>query len=374
MRLKTLALLGLAGALASYWAAGPARFWANWIIWTLFTASLGAGALFLVAMEYLFGARWSVPLRRTAERVSGFVLPAGAAAAAALFSLPVLYPWTRPEAAHDPVLAGKAVWLNIPFFAARAAFCFGTWILFHRFFFGGSLRQDSDQDPAFTLRARRLAPVFMALFALTVTLTSFDWVSSLEPAWYSDIFGVYLFAGVFLAGLSSVAAAALRLRRAGRLPGVGFDHFYSLGALLFAFTVFWSYIAFAQYMLMWYGNLPEEILWYKLRAEGPWLPVALALALFHFAVPFLLLLPRDAKGPGPRLEAAAWAVLASHWLDLYWLIYPELGLGPLFSWPEICFFLFFVCAGLAWLERQTGIGKDMPVGDPFLEEGLAFRL
>ncbi|MEK7383369.1 MAG: quinol:cytochrome C oxidoreductase [Elusimicrobiota bacterium] len=374
MRIAALGVLGAAGVAASYFAAGPARFWVNWIIWMLFLASVGLGALFLIALEHLFIARWSVPLRRTAERVSGLVLPAGAAFVAALFCLPVLYPWTRPEVMHHPLVAGKTVWLNIPFFCVRTLICVGLWALSYRVFFGGSLSQDATKDPAMNLRARRFAPVFMALFALTVTVAAFDWISSLQPEWYSDILGVYLFAGVFLAGLAGVTAAALHLQDKGRLPGVRGDHLYNLGALMFAFTVFWSYIAFAQYMLIWYANLPEEIVWYKARVEGPWLPVILFLALIHFVVPFAALAARDSKKDPRRLMWVAWLVLFSHWVDLYWLVYPELGIGPRFSWPELSFALMFVCLGLAWMKRQFTLGEDMPVGDPFLKEGLEFRL
>ncbi|OGR46904.1 MAG: hypothetical protein A2X37_00310 [Elusimicrobia bacterium GWA2_66_18] len=366
--------MGAVGAALSYFAAGPARFWVNWIVWMLFLASVGLGALFLVGLEHLFIARWSVPLRRTAERVSGLVVPAGVAAVAALGSLRVLYPWTRPEAAAKAVLAAKSAWLNVPFFCARTLLCAGIWAFSYRFFLGGSLSQDASKDPAMNLRARRFAPVFMSLFAVTVTITAFDWISSLQPEWYSDIFGVYLFAGVFLSGLAGTAAAVLHLSGRGRLPGVRGDHLYNLGALIFAFTVFWSYIAFAQYMLIWYGNLPEEIVWYKSRVEGRWLPVILFLALLRFAVPFAALAARDAKKDGRRLLWVAWLVLFSHWLDLYWLVYPELGIGPRFSWPEFSFALMFVCAGLAWMRRQLTLGEDMPTGDPFLKEGLEFRL
>jgi hypothetical protein len=375
MRITALGILGAVGVAASYFVAGPSRFWVNWIIWMLFLASVGLGALFIVALEHLFIARWSVPLRRTAERVAGLVVPAGAASVAALGSLRVLFPWTRPEAAHNPILVAKSVWLNVPFFCARTVFCAAVWFLSYRFFLGGSIAQDTSKDPgAMNLRARRFAPVFMALFALTVTAAAFDWISSLQPEWYSDIFGVYLFAGVFLAGLAATTAATIYLCRQGRLPGVRSDHLYNLGALMFAFTVFWSYIAFSQYMLIWYGNLPDEIIWYQSRIQGHWLPVILFLAVIHFVVPFAALASRDSKKDAGRLQWVAWLILFSHFVDLYWLVYPELGIGPRFSWPELSFALMFGAAALAWMRRQFTLGADMPTADPFLKEGLEFRL
>ena len=367
------AAAGLAGVAACF-VSGRERFWANWILWFLFLLTIGLGCLFLVALEHLVAARWSVPLRRVPERLSGLVLLMAPAALLALFSLPVLYPWTAPESLKDPLIAGKAAWLNVPFFALRVVACIGGWILGYRIFVGGSLRQDREKDPRFNVRARRFAPAFMILFGITVTVVAFDWISSVEPAWYSDVLGVYLFAGTFLAGLAATTLVVLHLMARGRLPGVGPDHVYNLGGFLFAFTVFWSYIGFSQYLLMWYANMPEEVFWYKERLEGLWGPLVLALAVLHFFVPFFVLIPRDAKSEPRRLTGVATLMLAAHWLDLYWMIFPVLGKGPLFGWPELSFAVFFISAGLLWLRRDLARGADMPMGDPFLREGLEFRL
>ncbi len=296
------------------------------------------------------------------------------AAFLALLSLPVLYPWTRPEGLKDPVIAGKAVWLNVPFFAARVVACVGLWILAYRIFVSGSIRQDQEKDPRFNVRARRFAPVFMVIFGITITIVAFDWISSLEPAWYSDVFGVYIFAGTFLAGLAATTLAVNYLVARGRLPGVTPDHIYNLGGFLFAFVVFWSYIGFAQYLLMWYANLPEEVFWYKERLQGLWGPLILALAVFHFLVPFFVLIPRNAKGEPKRLFWVAVFMLLAHFLDLYWMVFPVLGKGPVFSWPELSFGVFFISTGLLWIQHAMTRGADMPVGDPFLREGLEFRL
>ena len=372
--LSLMTAVGFLGVVAACFLTRPERFWANWILWFLCVLTTGLGCLFIVALAHLVGARWSVPIRRVPERLSGLVVLAAPAALVALFALPVLYPWARPEAALNPVIAGKAPWLNVPFFAVRTAVCFALWVISYRIFMGGSVKQDKTRDPAFSVRARRFAPVFMAIFALTITLVSFDWISSLEPEWYSDIFGVYLFAGTFLAGLAATSLGILYLMDRGRLPGVRPDHLYNLSGFLFAFTVFWSYIGFAQYMLMWYGNMPEEILWYKQRIEGPWLNVILLLALMHFFVPFFALVPRDRKSDPRSLRWVAVLVLTAHFLDLYWLILPVVGKSPPFSWPEISFALCFLGLALLWVRRAMTAGEDMPVGDPLLEEGLEFRL
>lgn len=291
----------------------------------------------------------------------------------ALFSLRHLYPWTNPELA-DPLVAAKAAWLNMPFFIIRVLICLALWLVAYRIYVSGSLRQDRSRDPRFNVRARRLAPLLMIMLGLTLTVIAFDWISSLEPAWYSDILGVYVFAGTFLAGLSATTLLLLYLMAHNRLPGVRSDHVHNLGGFMFAFTVFWSYIGFSQFMLMWYANLPEEVFWYKERMEGLWLPVLIAIVVFHFLVPFLLLIPREAKSNPRKLAVASLSMLVAHWLDLYWLIMPARGWNPRFGLLEASFALFFLCLALLWIRRSLSRNEDMPVGDPFLKEGLEFRL
>jgi hypothetical protein len=366
--------LGALGVLASYATAGPGRFWANWVLWFVLLFTLGLGSLFLVALEHLVGAKWSVPVRRIPERLATLLLPAIPVGLIGLGALPVLYPGTRPEAAHNPILAGKAFWLSLPFFSVRTLVAFGLCVLGLAVLVGGSLRQDATRDPAFNFRARKFAPAFMAIFALVITLVAFDWISGLTPEWYSDIFGVYVFAGAFLSGLAATALSVLYLQDRGRLEGVRSDHLYNLGGFLFAFTVFWSYIGFAQYMLMWYANLPDEVIYYKVRLAGSWRAITVSLAVLHFVLPFFALVTRDSKKDPRRLRLVAGLMLSAHILDAYWLVFPALGTSPRFSWPELSFALFFLGGILLWIRGAMQKGEDMPVGDPFLHEGLEFRL
>ncbi len=373
-KLGIAAAIGLAGVIATLLVSGWERFWINWILWFLFLLTIGLGCLFVVALEHVVGAKWSIPLRRVPERLSSLILLMGPVSLLALFSLRFLYPWTNLESLKDPVIAGKTGWLNTPFFISRVIVCLALWIIAYRIFVNGSIRQDQNQDPGFNLRARRFAPLFMVIFGITITVVAFDWISSLEPGWYSDVFGVYLFAGTFLAGLAATSLALLFLKSLGRLTGVGPDHMYNLGGFLFAFTVFWSYIGFAQYLLMWYANMPEEVFWYKERLHGGWGAILLALAVFHFFVPFFILIPRSVKSDARFLFWTASLMLVSHWMDLYWMIFPALGRGVLFGWPEFSFGLLFISAGFLWIRRSMSRGEDMPIGDPLLSEGLEFRL
>jgi hypothetical protein len=372
--LAITAVLGIAGGLAAARYSGLERFWVNWILWFLFLLTIGLGCLFIVALEHVVGARWSIPLRRVPERLSSLALLMIPAALIALLSLHFLYPWSRPEGLNDPIISGKSGWLNARFFTWRVIASIVLWVSAFIILVGGSLKQDRTRDPRFNLRARRFAPLFMVIFSITITVVAFDWISSLEPRWYSDIFGVYVFAGTFLAGLSATTLAILYMKSRGRLAEVGLDHMYNLGGFLFAFTVFWSYIGFAQYLLMWYANMPEEVFWYKERLAGGFGPLLLVLAVIHFLVPFFILIPRDAKSDPRFLFWTAALMLTSHLLDLYWMIFPVLGRGVVVGWPELSFALFFVSAALLWIRRTMKRGSDMPVGDSLLSDALEFHL
>jgi hypothetical protein len=372
--LVSATVLGGLGVLFAYANAGHARFWANWIFWFVFLFTVSIGSLFIVALQHLVSARWSVPIRRVPERLATLLLPVTPIALVGLASVPVLFPGARPEAVHNKVLAGKALWLSLPFFSARTVLVLSLSLLALSILVRGSLRQDKSKDPRFSARARKFSPLFMVMFAFIVTFVAFDWIAGMVPEWYSDIFGVYLFAGGFLAALASTTLAVVYLQSKNRLSEVRRDHLYNLGTFTFAFTVFWSYIAFAQYMLMWYANLPDEVNWYRDRLQGGWHVVTVALAAVHFLIPFFALSTRDAKSNPKRLLKVALVMLGAHLLDLYWLIFPVLGMGPIFSWPEASFALLFLGGGLLWVRKALTWGEDMPVGDPFLREGLEFHL
>lgn len=372
--LITATALGGLGVLLAYVKAGHERFWINWIYWFVFLFTVAIGSLFIVALQHLVSARWSIPIRRVPERLATLLLPMTPVALIGLAAVPVLFPGSRPEAIHNKILAGKAFWLSLPFFSARTVLILCLSLMALSILVRGSMRQDKSKDPQFSARAKKFAPLFMVMFAFIVTLIAFDWIAGMVPEWYSDIFGVYLFAGSFLAALATTTLAVIYLKSKSRLSDVRRDHLYSLGTFTFAFTVFWSYIAFAQYMLMWYANLPDEVNWYHDRLHGGWHAVTVSLAIVHFIIPFFALSTRDAKSNPKRLLKVGLGMLGAHLLDMYWLIFPVLGIGPVFSWPELSFTLLFLGGALLWIRRALTWGEDMPVGDPFLREGLEFHL
>ncbi len=353
-----------------------------------FLLSISLGALFFVALQHVTRAGWSVTVRRLAE-----VLAANMPLLLVLF-LPILvsvwaasgssvagwhdplYEWNHPEAvAANPLLSHKAPYLAADWFVVRALVYFVIWVVAARFYLGCSLRQDTSRDPAATLSMERGSPVVLVLFALSVTFASFDWLMSLAPEWFSTIFGVYYFSGAVVGALSAMILAAVLLQARGRLvESITPEHYHDLGKLLFAFVFFWGYIAFSQYMLIWYGNIPEETQWYLVRQQGAWLGVSVVLLLGHLLIPFLGLLSREAKRRKSLLAFwAAW-LLVFHWLDVYYLVMPSLdqpGLPPVAI--DACCLAglgFLYLGGLRWIAGRRSL---VPLADPRRSEALAFE-
>ena len=345
------------------------------IIGYLFLASVAAGSVFLVALEYIGGAVWSVPTRRVNEFLGALVLLLPLIALPMFFHLHDVYHWTHEEVvAADKLLAGKSPYLNVNFFVLRFVLIFVVWSLFHLLFTRNSTKQDTTKDQKLTTINIRLAAVFMPVFAISLTLTAVDWAMSLEPHWSSTIFGVYYFSGTVLAALSAATYIIIKLHEYGYLPKVQRDSFYSLGALMFAFINFWAYIAFSQFLLIWYADLPEETVWFMSRWRNGWEYVSILLIVVHFAIPYFALLTQDSKMDLKRLKLMAIWILFAHLLDLYWLVMPTYSENVSFSWPEFGFPILLVGLVMVVLSFKMKRNNLVPVGDPKLARGLSFRL
>src|SRR5438445_806385 len=367
------ALLGAVGC-AILGPANPKQFFFSWLVSFLFFLSLSLGALFFVLIQYASQGGWGIVLRRIGE-ITFAMVPV----MAALF-LPVvlgrhdLYSWTVPGAAeHDALLRWKAPYLNVPFFLMRAAFYFLSWSVIAVLYYRGSRGQDATGDPRVSARLRRLAGPAIIVLALTQTFASVDWIASLTPHWYSTMFGVYFFAGSFVGFIALLSVVAPAMRGAGLLDTViNAEHLQDIGKFLFAFTAFWAYIAFSQFFLIWYGNLPEETFWYKVRIQGSWMPVSRLLMAGHFGVPFFYLMGRTVKRKNVTLAVGGAWVLAMHFVDLYWQVMPTLhpeGFRPSVL-DAAAFFAVGGCfaAAAGWLMRRQAL---VPIRDPRLAESLA---
>ena len=375
VRLGWILLLGGAVVCAAGYAVDAQRSAFNNVILFMFLASIAGGSVFLVALEYIAGAVWSVPMRRVNEFLAGLTPLFPLFALPLLFNLHDLFHWTHAEAvAGDPILAAKSPYLNIEFFIIRFVMVAAVWNIFYMLFVRNSTRQDTTRDPRLTTINIRLAAVFLPLFAVTLTVLAVDWAMSLEAHWFSTIFGIYYFSGTALAAVAAATYIVVTFQEGGLLPKLRRDHLYSLGALMFAFINFWAYIAFSQFLLIWYANLPEETYWYMNRWKDGWQYVSILLIIVHFAVPYFGLLMQDAKMDPKRLKLMALCILFAHLLDLYWLVMPTHSPAVSFSWIDLGYPVVAVGLVIVLLSFKVRRNNLVPIGDPKLERGLSFRL
>ncbi len=377
LTLIALAIVGVITAVAGT-SAAPDRLWASWLLVSYLTIGVGLAGLCFVAIHYTTGASWSVAVRRVAEALAATLLFAIVLLAVVFIARPQLYPWMNTSSLGSPAdtaLAFKRFWLSRTFFLERAAVYAFIWTLFALAIRRCSRRQDLDGNPRWTRMNVRLSAAFLVAFGVTFTLASVDWVMSLEPLWFSTIFGVYNFAGLFQSGLAALILVSLWLEWRGPLRHVlNEEHLHDLGKLLFAFSIFWVYIWFSQYMLIWYTNIPEETTYFLRRLHGYWQPLFIANVAFNWLIPFLVLLRRDAKRRRATLGLAAAVVLVGRWLDLYLMIFPSVvGEVPRTGVWEIgltaggigCFGLVLV-----WILRRA---PAVPIADPQLTESLQYE-
>ena len=278
---------------------------------------------------------------------------------------------------HNELLEKKKPYLNQTFFFVRMGIYFIVWILLAVKLFGYSTQQDTSKDPELTRRAARFAPGATVLFALSLTFAMFDWVMSLEPTWFSTIFGVVMFATGVISSLSVLILHTMALKNAGPLEGaVTVEHYHDLGKLLFGFLVFWAYVSFSQFMLIWYAALPEETTFFHNRYDvAPWKRVSEAIVIFHFVVPFFWLMSRWFKRNLGRLQAGATLVLVMHAVDIYWYVMPNFNLGkPMdFHWLDIACLLAVGGIYAAFVMFRMTKFPLIPIGDPRLQRALHFQ-
>ena len=375
-----LLLVGLAAAIG-YSSGELSRFWHAYLLGTLYCTSLALGGLFFVLAHHLTGGRWGTPVRRLAE------ITAGTLVTCFVMFLPILalvlsgddslYPWVdRDLVMGDPILAVKANFIEPRWFAIRTVGYFIIWIFMARTMLGISVRQDTDQPLARAKRMQWLSGPMMPVYALTLNFAAFDWLMGLEPHWFSTMFGVYFWVGSFVSFIALLIVISNYLQSRGVLDqSITTEQFHDLGKLLFSFTFFWGYIAFSQYMLIWYAAIPEETLWFDVRQQGPWFYWSLLLLFGHLFIPFLGTMAAAIRRNKKLLGFWAVWMLVMHWVDLVYMIQPQVrGDQPLpMPWLEL-----IATAGMvgifigAWL--RLAAGKNLlPVQDPRLPISLSYH-
>ena len=346
---------------------------ASYLTAYLFWLGIALGCLAILMLHTLVGGYWGFLIRRPVE-AGMMTLPL-----MALLFLPLLldlgaiYPWARPdEVAASPILQHKEPYLNVRFFIIRAAIYFTLWIGLALLMNLGSKRQDKTEDPAPTGWTQRLAPVGLALYFLSMTFAAIDWGMSLEPDWYSSIYGVMLMIGQGLSTLAAMVIVVSLLARVRPLSNlVTPDGFHDLGNLMLAFTMLWAYMSFSQYLIIWSGNLTEEIPWYLHRSLGAWWYIALGLIVFHFFLPFFLLLNRDLKRHYQSLWKVAVLILVMHVINDAWLVLPSLRSTNVFRfWALIPALVGIGGLWAALFTRQLKSKPLVPRHNPMLASSL----
>jgi hypothetical protein len=324
-------------------------------------------------IHQLSGGAWGIVTRRLIGASSRVLPVLTAGFLPILLGRHYLFEWTHADlVASDEVLQHKQLYLNTPFFILRAAIYFAAWNALVYFLNKWSLEQDRTPDPRIARRMQKLSGGGLLALAITVTFASFDWLMSLDPHWFSTIYGVLLLGGQGLTALAMLIVVLVWLSRRSPLDAVVVPaHFHDLGNLMLAFVMLWAYFSFSQYLIIWAGNLPLEIGWYLHRSFTSWRAVAVALIVFHFAVPFVLLLSRAIKREPSLIVKVALFVLVIRVVDLFWLIAPEFHQdGISVSWLDV---LLPLSLGSLWLGCfiwQLRGRAILPVHDPEFDETL----
>lgn len=367
-----MAVAGL-GTLGAGIAMDPHRGWAALLLNHYYFMSFALGGMFIAAIQWLTSAMWSAPVRRVSESFTAYLPVVLIGFALIAIGIPHIFEWSHPDVVKgDLVLEHKAGYLNPTFFIIRNVIAILIWVFFARKMVGNSVRQDADGDIAHTERNKVLAPIYIILFAVTFTMASFDLLMSLDPHWFSTMFGVYCFAGLFYSSLALTTILAIYLRRAGYLKDIVNDnHLHDLGKFMFAFTVFYGYIGFSQFMLIWYANMPEEIMYFDHRWVGGWKVISTMLLLGKFLVPFMALLPREAKRSESRLLKVGFWMLLMQWMDLIWIIQPEFFKeGPKVGWMEVGGLVGFAGLFGFMVIRFMGRNNLVAIKDPKIIESV----
>lgn len=311
--------LAVAGALWSNESFFPSYLLA-WLFWT----GLGTGCMALLMVHYLSGGSWGFVIRRVLEAGTRTLSLMALLALPLWYAIPKLYLWAQPEKVHgDKILEGKAAYLNVDFFMWRTAFYFLVWLLLAHLLNKWSADQDKTGDPAIAGRLEGLSGPGLVFLGLTVTFHAMDWGMSLEPHWFSTMYGLQFIIGQVLGAMAfSIIITRALFSEEPHSKVLTSSHFHDLGNLMLAFTMLWAYLSFSQFLIIWSANLPEEIPWYQHRIGLGWQRIALMLVLFHFAMPFILLLSRDIKRKAKRVAMVAAAMLFMRTVDLFWIIKP----------------------------------------------------
>jgi hypothetical protein len=370
--------LGAAGLMASLIGAfvSPTQFFHSYLFAFLFWNGIAIGCLSLLMIQHLTGGRWGLAIRRLLEAGTRTVPVLVLLFLPVAFGLERIYPWAGSEQSDATIrhaIEIKQAYLNVPSFLGRAAFYFAVWFLLAYVLNRVSLETDAGLDLRRARQMRSISGGGLLLMGLTITFMSVDWAMSLDPRWFSAIYGMLFMIGTALSALALCIVVITRIMGTGPLSVVAnADTLHDLGKLMLAFIMVWAYFSYSQFLIIWSGNLPEEIPWYLRRFQGAWRFIGLFLVVFHFAVPFLVLLSRDLKRRAKTVGLVALWILAVRLVDLFWLVRPEFPqTGFAVHWLDVTLAIGLGGVWLGAFARQLKTRPLLPLGEPEVREMLA---
>jgi hypothetical protein len=359
--------------------------WSALYVAALFFMLISLGALAFYAIQHAAQAGWSPVLFRVMEAITSYLVPGAIIVYVLLvlsslhFNNNHLFAWMNEGVTevgnknYDEIIAGKAGYLNIPFFLIRAAIFMGGWIFYRQYTRKNALALDETHDVTYYKKNFKASAAFLAFFLVSESMMSWDWIMSVDPHWYSTLFGWYVFASFFVSGITVIALTTLYLKSKGYLENVNNSHFHDLAKFMFGISVFWTYLWFSQFMLMWYANIPEEVTYFKMRIDNYNLPF-FGMVVMNFVFPILILINTDFKRVPWIITMAGTVILCGHYLDFHNMIFPAtVGDQWFIGISEISSILFF--AGLFIFVVFTTLAKQplLPKGNPLIEESKHFH-
>ncbi len=345
------------------------QFLRSYLFGYLYWLGMAVGCLAILLMHHTVGGKWGMMIRRMCEAGARTVPYMIILLIPVLLNLPALYPWARPEAAHDTNLVAKSAYLNVPGVLGRTVGYFILWGIYAYFLSKWSAAQDRTGEERYTNKMRRVSAAGLVVFTYATTFAFFDWIMSLEPHWFSTIYGAMFLIGQMLSSFAFVILLVIVLSRLSPIKDyLTAQHLHDLGNMMFAWMVLWAYLSFSQFIIIWSGNLPDEIPWYLRRMKGGWGWVALIIVIFNFFTPFALLLLRKVKRDASRLFKVAALLIVIRLLDDYWIVKPAFYNQQLrITWTD---FVTPLAVGGLWLSAffwQLKSRPLLPLRDPRLQ-------
>jgi hypothetical protein len=358
----------------------PKLTWANYLIVNYYFLSLAMGGVFFFVLQSISQSGWASAFQRIPEAMMSYIAFAGVFFLLLCFGLNDIYQWSQKEiVALDPVLQHKSPFLNVPFFIARMIVYFILWVFFIRRLRSISLKGDQT-DPAnmdgilaLFSKSELYSKIFIFILAITISLSAFDWIMSIDAHWYSTIFAFKNIAAAFLHGVSVLTLIVVIVHKMGYFPFLNKYHIHDFARYIFMLSIVWGYFWFAQFMIIWYGNIPEETGYYFVRWKDGWKVLFFLEIILNWAVPFLVLLPIKASRNMTLIVSVIICLIIGQYVDIFVQVIPGTTGLLRFGWIEAGLFLGF--AGLFTLIVATTLSKAelIPSNHPYLEESLEHR-